>query len=400
MTEEESRFSGEVILIVDDEEVIIELAAALLQRIGFKVLAAKNGEECLQMVAEHQPSLVLLDYMMPVMNGLDALKAIRSQFPDTYVVMFTGHGNEDVAVELMRAGAADYLRKPFAGGSLLKRIDAVLSLRHIEMENKQLVKERESLQREIEQWNLKLEQRVREKSYELEKAHKEIIQSEKLAALGHISAGMVHEIRNPLNSINLFAQVLLSSGNINQENMSYIHKISQEVERIDGILIQMLAASPVDKNKLEGVDLGKVIEKVYKDYLPRMNKQNVDFVFDIDGKIPLIKSDPSELEKIFTNLFSNALYEMEAGGTLTISLAADAEKISIMIKDSGSGVLPEDVSRIFDPFFTTKEKGTGFGLSVVLQIIKSYCGKIRLNSAPDEGASFLIELPLFPDSVH
>ena len=188
MSEQQSRFSGERILIVDDEKVIVELVGLLLKKNGFEVLTANNGEQCLQMVAEHQPALVLLDYMMPVMNGLDALKQIRSQYPDTYVVMFTGKGNEEVAVELMLAGAADYLRKPFASGSLLKRIDTVLSVRQIAIENRELLKERESLQSEIKQWNLKLEQRVRKKSFELEQAHKELIQSEKLAALGHISS--------------------------------------------------------------------------------------------------------------------------------------------------------------------------------------------------------------------
>ena len=400
MLSHQSQFSGEKILIADDDEVIVKLTVLLLQKRGFTVLSANNGEQCLQMVADHQPALVLLDYMMPVMDGLAALKLIRSRYPDVYVVMFTGKGNEDVAVELMRAGAADYLRKPFVSESLVKRIDTVLSVRQVEIENRELIKERESLQGEIKQWNSRLEQRVREKSSELEQAHKEIIQSEKLVALGHMSAGMAHEIRNPLNSINLFAQILLSAEGLDEENQSYVYKITQEVERIDEILIQMLASNPNDHNKQQRIDLVEIIDKVLGDYQVRISRQQIDLNLNINRKIPLIRFDPLEVEKIFTNLIGNALDEMPDGGSLTIALQADVEKIIIMISDTGQGIPTENITRIFDPFFTTKEKGTGFGLSVVLRVVNNLGGRITVDSPPATGACFLIELPLLPSSVH
>ena len=400
MFSHQSQFSGEKILIADDDEIIVNLTGLLLKKRGFTVLSANNGEQCLQMVAKHQPALVLLDYMMPVMDGLAALKQIRSRYPDVYVVMFTGKGNEDVAVELMRAGAADYLRKPFASESLVKRIDTVLSVRQVEIKNRELIKERESLQGEIKQWNSRLEQRVSEKSFELEQAHREIIQSEKLAALGHMSAGMAHEIRNPLNSINLFAQILLSAEGLDEENQSYVYKITQEVERIDEILIQMLASNPKDNNKQQRIDLVEIIDKVLGDYQTRISKQQIELKLNINRKVPLIRFDALEVEKIFTNLIGNALYEMPEGGTLAIALQADVEKIIIMISDTGPGIPTENIPRIFDPFFTTKEKGTGFGLSVVLRVVNNLGGRITVDSPPDAGACFLIELPLLPGSVH
>jgi signal transduction histidine kinase len=399
MFDQQSQFSGEKILIVDDEEVIVKLTGLLLEKRGFDVLAASDGEQCLQMVAKHHPALVLLDYMMPLMNGLDTLKQIKSCYPDISVVMFTGKGNEDVAVELMRAGAADYLRKPFANKSLVERIDTVLTIRQVEMENCKLLKERESLQDEIKQWNAKLEQRVRDKSSELERAHQEIIQAEKLAALGHMSAGMAHEIRNPLNSINLFAQILLSAEGLDEENQSYVYKITQEVERIDEILIQMLASNSNQSSK-HPIDLVEIIDKVLGDYQARIESQHVELEVNLNRKIPLIRVDPLEVEKIFTNLIGNALYEMPEGGTLTIDLQADVEKIIIMVSDTGPGIPRQNITRIFDPFFTTKEKGTGFGLSVVLRVVNSLGGRITVDSPPDAGACFIIEIPLLPTSVH
>ena len=359
MSTNQSDFAGEKVLVVDDDRAIVEISKLLLKKSGFQVLLAFDGKQCLQMVEEHRPALVLLDYMMPVMNGLEALKQIRRYFPDTYVIMFTGKGNEEVAVELMRAGAADYICKPFAKGSLQERINAVLALRKVELDNLALLRERENLQQEIAEWNVKLEQRVREKSLALAQAHKEIVQSEKLAALGHVSAGMAHEIRNPLNSINLFAQILLTAEGLDDENRGYVHKITQEVERIDQTLIQMLAANTDSEERLQRVNLAVVIDKIICDYQPRINKQNIVLNLNIDRSVPEIGADMVEIEQVFTNLLGNALYEMDDGGELTINLYSDAEKLLITVADSGAGICAENISRIFDPFFTTKEKGTG-----------------------------------------
>lgn len=400
MPQKLSRFAGEKVLIADDEQVIVELASLLLKKRGFEVLTAYNGVECLDVVSQHQPAVVLLDYMMPVMNGLDALKKIRVDHPDSYVIMFTGKGSEEVAVQLMKAGAVDYLQKPFYNQNLLDRLDSVLSIRQVEIENRHLIKEREFLQREIQEWNRELEQRVMQKSRELELAHKEIILAEKLAALGHISAGMAHEIRNPLNSINLFAQILQSAPELDDENCDYVQKIIQEVERIDNILVQMLAASKGNQKDKNRVDLTRTIDQVLKNYQAQIDAQQVEVATSIDRNPPMIQADPLEIEQIFTNLIGNALFEMPRGGRLTISLRSDAEKLSVKVSDTGRGIPRENISRVFDPFFTTKEKGTGFGLSVVLRIVNGCGGKVKADSVAGEGASFLIEIPLLPASVH
>jgi signal transduction histidine kinase len=344
--------------------------------------------------------LVLLDYMMPVKNGLEALQQINIDYPDVYVMMFTGKGSEEVAVAAMKAGAADYIQKPFINQSLLAQIDAVLARRHVEVENRKLVEEREILQREIKEWNKELEKRVHQKSQELERAHQEIIQAEKLAAVGHVSAGMAHEIRNPLNSINLFAQILLSETEFSDENKGYLNKIISEVERIDNILIQMLASSKSDETETQMVSMIEVIETVIKSSKPLLESQNIELILELDQNVPLFKAIPHEIEQIFTNLIGNALYEMPDGGSLGLILESDAEKIKIIISDTGSGIPQENIQRIFDPFFTTRKKGTGFGLSVVLRIVNSCGGKIWVETQPDKGARFFIELPLLPDSIH
>ncbi len=394
LKERTSQFAGEKVLVVDDEEVIVELTALLLRGRGFEVLTAYNGEECLSVVEKEQPALVLLDYMMPVMDGETALKKIIQRYPDTYVIMFTGKGSEEVAVRLMKAGAADYLQKPFVNSSLLERIDTVLQIRLVELANRELMREKDLLQREIEAWNTHLERRVEEKSQELELAHREILQAEKLAALGHISAGMAHEIRNPLNAINLFAQILSGAYADDPENSVYIKKISEEVERIDEILVKMLAASRGTAAPRSAVSLDLVAKKVLANSEVQSRSQQVEVDFVVEGEIPAIVADPTEVEQIFTNLVTNALFEMRNGGRLGVHLTPEEEYIRIEISDTGRGIPQEHLSQVFDPFFTTKEKGTGFGLSVVLRIVRGYGGLIKVESEVGRGTTFIVRLPV------
>lgn len=388
-----SPFAGEKILVVDDEKVIVELTSLLLRARGFKVITATNGEACLALMAQERPAVVLLDYMMPVMDGETTLKQIVQHYPDSYVIMFTGKGSEDLAVRLMKAGATDYIQKPYKNDSLVERVDSVLQMRQFELANRKLQQEKEQLQQEIEAWNLHLEKRVEEKTLNLEQAHREILQSEKLAALGHISAGMAHEIRNPLNAINLFAQILSGAYADDVENSVYIGKIIEEVERIDGILIKMLAASRGSTAPRSQVWLEDVARKVLDATDVQTQAQNIQVHTQFEKNLPSIVADPTEIEQIFTNLVTNALFEMSQGGELFLNLSRDEEFILLEVGDTGRGIPPEHLNQIFDPFFTTKEKGTGFGLSVVLRIVRGYGGLINVESSTHQGTKFLVKLP-------
>jgi signal transduction histidine kinase len=382
------------ILIVDDERVILDLAAMVLSARGYDVLTAGSGQECLETVEREAPPLVLLDYMMPGMNGMATLRALRELSPDTYVIMLTGKGSEQIAVEVMKAGAADYVLKPFKNQDLVDRIENVLRIRRIEIHNRELRKERERLLNEIAGWNKELERRVQEKSRDLELAHAEILQAEKLAALGHLAAGMAHEIRNPLNAISLFAQILKPVVVQDAEKTGYIEKLLNEVDRIENILVKLLAASNPSQVKLQSVSLTEVIEQTLDSFQEQLQAHGIRLVKDLDVKAPPIMADSMEIQQIFTNLFANAIYEMQQGGELAVKVSHDDRKIHIRVQDTGGGIPAENLRKVFDPFFTTKAKGTGFGLSVVLRIVKTYNGFIQVNSVEGQGAEFLIEFPV------
>ncbi len=385
---------AEKILIIDDEKIILELVSMILHNRGFEVLTAENGVVGLSLVRQEKPDLVLLDYMMPAMDGMTALKQIRKYFPQTYVIMFTGKGNEAIAVELMKAGAADYVLKPFNNQDLVERIQHVLRLRRSELLNQELQEERERLLHQIEEWNRELESRVAEKTRELELAHAEIVQGEKLVTLGHLSAGMAHEIRNPLNSIGLFTQILKSglAGDLEKEN--YTEKILKEIERIDDILIKVLATSKRPRYDLQMICVTDVIGQVLGKLTPQLQAQAIKVEIDFRTNPPPFLADASEIDQIFSNLFANSLHAMPQGGRLGILVRHDTREITIEVSDSGNGIAAENLPKIFEPFFTTKVKGTGFGLSVVLRIVKTYHGRISVESTPGEGATFRIRLPL------
>lgn len=384
------------ILVVDDEKIILELTSMILRSRGFEVLTSRSAIEGLELIASEQPAVVLLDYMMPAMDGLTALKQIRERFPDTYVIMFTGKGSEEIAVELMKAGASDYILKPFNNQDLVDRIAKVVKLRRIELANQDLRKEKERLLREIEGWNQELERRVAEKTLELERAQMELLLSEKLSTLGYLSAGLAHEVRNPLNSISLFAQVLKQTLATDPESCAHADKILAEVDRIDELLIKLLDASKRSRFAPQPVDLAALLDRVLDEFAPQISAQKVRVERSYAAPSPVVLADPTEIKQIFSNLCANALYEMPQGGRLGVTLKQEGQTVFIAISDTGRGVPPENLGKIFDPFFTTKAKGTGFGLSVVLRIVRNYGGKISVESPGSGGTTFRVCLPLEP----
>ncbi len=381
------------ILIVDDEKVNLDLISILLRNRGFGTLVASNAIEALSIIEAERPDLAIVDYMMPGMDGFSALKEIRRRFPDTYVIMFTGKGSEEIAVELMKAGASDYILKPFVNKDLIERVQKVLQIRRVELKNRELLREREKLLREIEAWNRELEARVQEKTAELEKAQAEIIQSEKLSTLGFFSAGMAHEIRNPLNSISLFVQ-LIRSGMDDPEKIEYTEKIMKEISRIDGILRKLLDAVKRPRFEIRDVLIDRIINDTLGMFKSQIDLHKIRVERDFRRIPPPIAADPLEIEQIFSNLFVNSIDEMHDGGKLKIILDHNDKDLLIKVSDTGKGIPQENLNKIFDPFFTTKRTGTGLGLSVVLRIVKTYHGRIEAESKADKGTTFNISLPL------
>ncbi|MDD2898642.1 MAG: response regulator [Desulfuromonadaceae bacterium] len=380
------------VVIIDDDRNILELTSLILSKNGFQTYVADNAAEAFELIASHSPELVLLDYMMPEMDGLTALQQIKACFPDTYVVMFTGKGSEEVAVELMKSGASEYILKPFSNRNLVERLKNVLRIREIELHNQVLQKQQEQLLFEIEQWNLDLQKRVLEKSEALQDAREEIVQSEKLAAMGYLSAGMAHEIRNPLNSISLFVQ-LMRQTSTEPDQLEYQAKILKEVDRIDSIIRKLLDASRRTRVITSNVQINQVIDNVIEAFSPQIESRNIQVERRYHSVPAPITADSTELEQIFTNLFLNALDAMSRGGLLAIEIFEEKGRVIIRVGDSGSGIDEQILPNIFEPFFSTKSRGTGMGLPVAQRIARMYEGSMEIEHSSSEGTTFRLEFP-------
>ncbi|HIJ88290.1 MAG TPA: response regulator [Desulfuromonadales bacterium] len=394
LTKSDSPEKKTSVVIIDDDRNILDLTSLILAKHGFQTYTADCACDGFELISRHTPDLVLLDYIMPETDGLSVLRQVKSGFPDTYVVMLTGKGNEEVAVELMKNGASEYIVKPFNNRNLIERLENVLKIRKIELHNRELQKQKEHLLFEIEQWNLDLKKRVREKSAALQNALEEIARSEKLAAMGYLSAGVAHEIRNPLNSIALFIQLMRQTAT-EPDQLEYQAKILKEVDRIDAIIRKLLDASRRTRTITSDIQINQIIDTAIEAFSPQTDARKIQVKRHYHCVPPPITADPAELEQIFTNLFLNALDAMSYGGCLAIEVFENNNRVIIRVSDSGSGITEDVLPSIFEPFFSTKNRGTGMGLPVAQRIARMYEGSMEVECTSPEGTTFRLEFPAF-----
>lgn len=391
MKDEITPIAGATILVVDDEIGILELVSAILRKRGFKVVTASDGTEALDIVAGGEPELVLLDYVMPGMNGFEVLSEIRERSPDVPVIIMTGRGSERIAVELMKAGAYDYIQKPFLVQDLAERVHKALKVRMVEARNSELLRERDRLLGEIENWNRELEERVQQRKLELQRMQDEIIQAEKMSTVGYLSSGMAHEIRNPLNSIALLVQ-LLKDRPEEPERVEFLDKIEQEIARIDSILKKLMDSVKRPRYHLSEVSIERVLDSVIDVSRSRLEMNGIRLEREYRSIPSPVSADQTEIEQVFTNIMVNSIEELQDGGIITVLLDQDDGEIVVRISDTGRGIPREHLTRIFDPFFTTKISGTGLGLYVVMRIIRAYNGRIDVRSEIGKGTTFSVFL--------
>lgn len=208
---------------------------------------------------------------------------------------------------------------------------------------------------------------------------------------------LVHEIRNPLNSINLNLQILEEDLSTEKPSSSSdvqkrVRRIRGEVERLDRILTDFRRYANLPPLTFETCDLAPLIEEVLDFNAPEAQKQNVQVNREIQA-LPPVQLDQSQFKQALLNLIINGVQAMEHGGTLTVRAKPSNERVQIDVEDTGQGIQPEQLDKIFDLFSSTKAEGTGVGLTIVKQIIEGHGGRIRVESNPGQGTKFSILLP-------
>ncbi len=242
----------------------------------------------------------------------------------------------------------------------------------------------------------------------LKEMEEQLRRDEKLKALGELSVGIAHEIRNPLASISGSIQVLEGELQMSGENRRLMDIVLRETERLNLLITDfLLFAKPAKENRFR-VELDKIIADTIEVFSNSQEAASIKIESRVDPGAA-VEGDARQLGQVFWNLFVNAAHAMPSGGTLTVSSAVDplgsipgkngltgpgSGVVSISVEDTGMGIRPEHIHSIFDPFFSTKERGTGLGLAIVHRIIESHGGTIDVKSFTDGGTVFRITLPL------
>ncbi|MGB9721049.1 MAG: sensor histidine kinase [bacterium] len=241
-----------------------------------------------------------------------------------------------------------------------------------------------------------LEQKVQEKTSELERTRDQLVQSEKLSAIGKLAAGIAHEINNPLTSILINSHLIkekLDTGSMLAEK---IEMVIEETKRCAKIVSGLLEFSRQTTPEKKIVSINEIIEKTLLLFESIFLANNIKLEVTLDKQLPSIMADESKIKQVLTNILLNAMDAMQGGGYIKIrsGLSADGKFIEIEIEDNGVGIPKENLDRIFDPFFTTKKsKGTGLGLSISYGIVQQHNGSIEVNSEVNKGTKVKIKLP-------
>ncbi len=422
------------ILLVDDNPNNLKVLSEMIQGYGWKALMATNGESAIEQTEYALPDLILLDVMMPGIDGFETCRRLKAN-PITQnipVIFMTALSDSKDKVKGLEIGAVDYVTKPFQQEEVIARL---------------------KLQLKISNLTYTLEQRVQERTAELtqslqqlQQTQLQLIQSEKMSTLGQLVAGIGHEINNPIGFIegnfsyiteytnNLLHLVNLQQQKLphpepeieellNQMDFEYLAEdipkllasMRQGIDRLKGISLSLRTFARSDISSKMEFQIHEGINSTLMLLKHRLqNKGNHPAIEVITqyGKLPPISCYPGQLNQVFMNIIANAIDALDDLNqnhsdqkiaacpntiTITTSVNYQQETVIICIQDNGPGMLPEVQTRIFEQSFTTKPvgKGTGLGLAISYQIIvDKHNGQIDCLSIPGEGTKFIITLPI------
>jgi signal transduction histidine kinase len=413
---------GEV-LIAEDNPDMRALLAMLLGR-EFHVRTARNGREALDAVQQSAPDLVLSDVMMPEVSGLELCRILKAD-PATRgipVLLVTSRAEREMKIEGLELGADDYVTKPFHPRELLARARSLVRST--------------SLQRELAKQNKQLERALAE----LKQAEVQLVQSERLAAVGELAAGLAHEVHNPVNfALNAARAMEVTAGDLarfvdemmetdtsdpaewarrleackREAGGQHARELSEALLELSGIVGEGLKrtsalvgdlhdfARPGRQGEFSsGVDVEAGLRSTLTLVSHAISAADARLEIEVEPGLPRIEADPGGLNQVFLNLLKNAVEAMGGrGGLIRIALSLESERLVIRIRDDGPGIPAEALPRLFEPFYTTRgrEGGSGLGLSISQQIIAAHGGTLEVESEEGAGAEFTIRLPIEKD---
>ena len=393
MTTFDEYFKQARFLIVDDEPLNVLLLEQNLEIEGqFNFRSTTDSREALRLFQEFRPDIVLLDLMMPFLDGFAVLKQLRGEIsPDENlpIVVLTADISRQTRQRALAAGASDFITKPLDDCELHLRVRNLLETRFLHL----------GLRRE----NQSLDALVLERTRELEESQRQAIQQERLHAFSEMAGGVVHDFNNVLMLVCGYTEVLCDMSLENEPEVAHgyleiVNTAAQDAVQIVERLRHFYRPRHEDDLFLP-TDLRHLIKQVAQLSKPRWKEQasanGREIAVELDmPKIPAALCNPSEVREVMLNLIFNAVDAMAYGGVLTLRVGASEGAVFFEVGDTGSGMTEEVRQRCLEPFFSTKgEKGTGLGLAMVQGIIRRHEGKLEIASEVGKGTIFRISLP-------
>jgi signal transduction histidine kinase len=376
------------LLVADDEPDMLRFLKSQLTE-HYEVLEAVDGQQAIEKAGQFLPDIILLDMMMPEKDGLQACHEIRQKTStqNIPIILLTARADEESKLAALNAGASDFLPKPFSTTELHVRIKNLVESHHYQ---RKLAKQNQALESTIEQ---------------LKETELQLVQTEKLASLGRMSAGIIHEINNPLNFATTGLFTLRNKGkHLAPEQQEEYAEILKDVEegigRVKAIVTDLRMFSHPDTEGRDQVEIAEVIGSALR-FLSNEWKDKVQ----IEKHIPehqTIWANKNRLIHVATNLLQNSLDAMKRKSygdekpLIRIDGRLQNGSSILSIRDNGPGIDPKHLDKIFDPFYTTKDvgEGMGLGLSICYRIIQEYDGRITVDTEPGKFCEFTLEFPV------
>jgi signal transduction histidine kinase len=403
------------LLIVDDELGPREALRMILKN-DFSLSFATNGKQAVDHVKQQDVDLVVMDMKMPVMDGMEALRRIKEFNPYMPVLMVTGYGTIDTAVEAMRIGASDYITKPFDAFAILEKLKNAINDSRKNTESQQMIQQIQAASEKLTEQQDSLQ--------------KHVIQLSKLSSIGMLAQGIAHNLSSPLliilgraelmkeKLVGIRSKLVTLSGNSDsidkRESLPVFKEYDQSIKDTEIIIENVTKLTDIIRNMMQKsrqdqiqcpqlVNLSEIMFEELK-FLEAdlFFKHSVEKEYDLCGDLPLIKGVYSDFSQSFLNIIQNAIDAMRSTECrrLTIKTHHDGEFIYVVISDSGCGIPKENLQSIFEPYFTTKSAsedgsrhmGTGLGLHMVKILLEPYGVKIDVKSSPDT-TTFTLMVP-------
>ncbi len=369
------------ILLVDDEAGIRRVLAISLTDLGYTVHAAKDAAAALSIIDTVRPAITLTDIKMPGMDGIELLKVIKDRYPETEVIMLTGHGDMDLAIESLKFRATDFITKPISEDALIVALKRA--------------GERIEMRDQLKAYTENLEHLVEEKS-------RQLIEAERLAAVGETVAGLSHTIKNITGGLD-GGMFVLGKG-IELEDAAYLHQgwdlVHGNVERIKTLSLDLLNFAKTDRLEYRLVNPEQPAREVFDLMRSRAQDHGMELMLEVSDGLAPIQMDPVGIHQCLLNLVTNAI-----DACLDTDPAQGAQRITLSVRPLTDGGIAYQVTdtccgmdertkdRVFQRFFTTKgERGTGIGLMLTRNIVHRHNGTIDIASQQGKGACFTINL--------